>query len=336
MIVGVYQPESCPISVANYSEHIMAQLAQFGVTCLPFDSASNLPHHADLLWDPIPTGGWPPTSLLLNQTRPWVATIHGAASFSLSIFENYETLPLAIYGLLLRRRILHAWQAFYNHYAALLTVSRYAKEEIVHYLGLSAEKVTVAYHGADLAIFQRPTPPRSFSNPFTLFHVSSYQPKKNIQRILQAFYAARRQNPNLRLDLVVPNLPNWKVGDGVTVTREKLSSTAVSERMRMASAFIFPSLHESFGMPLVEAMACGLPIITANTTACSEVSGNSAVQVNPRSVAAIRDAIIALSTQQELYDHLQQNGLERAKSFTWQRSTEIHHQLFSQLVKESR
>ncbi|MES4785747.1 MAG: glycosyltransferase family 1 protein, partial [Nitrospiraceae bacterium] len=87
-----------------------------------------------------------------------------------------------------------------------------------------------------------------------------------------------------------------------------------------ADLFVFPSVYEGFGMPVLEAMACGAPVITSKTTALSEVAGEAAVLVNPEDAEELADAIMRVLEDQTLREALRLKGLERVKQFTWERA----------------
>ena len=89
-----------------------------------------------------------------------------------------------------------------------------------------------------------------------------------------------------------------------------------------ADVFVFPSLHEGFGMPVLEAMACGTPVITSKTTSLPEVAGDAAVLVNPEDAEELGDAIMRVLDDDSLQSQLRARGIERAKQFTWQRAAE--------------
>ncbi len=95
---------------------------------------------------------------------------------------------------------------------------------------------------------------------------------------------------------------------------------------------MFPSLHETFGLPILEAMACGCPVITSDVGACPEVAGDSALFVNPRSVDDITNAMKRLIEDDSLRQLLRQKGLARSQQFTWRKSADEHLKIFEKAV----
>jgi len=102
-----------------------------------------------------------------------------------------------------------------------------------------------------------------------------------------------------------------------------------------ASAFVFPSLRETFGMPILEAMASGCPVISSNSTGCAEVAGDAALLVDPRSITDIAGAMHRLTEDASLRADLRERGLARARQFTWQRSAEEHLKVFEKALREN-
>jgi glycosyltransferase involved in cell wall biosynthesis len=116
------------------------------------------------------------------------------------------------------------------------------------------------------------------------------------------------------------------------VTTSPIDSTQVAKLMQGSGAFIFPSLHESFGMPLAEAMACGIPLITSNNTACREIAGDASVQVDPYGVSAIANAMQELMQKEALRHVLAQRAIDRSVLFSWEKCGQGHLEIFRDIV----
>ena len=119
------------------------------------------------------------------------------------------------------------------------------------------------------------------------------------------------------------------------MSNKPLSQKVLVKYYQDAIGFVFPSLHETFGMPIVEAMASGCPVITSSTTACSEVAGNAALLVDPRSVDEISSAMKKLVMDIGLRQSLAEKGLKRASQFTWKKCAEEHLNVFERALSNA-
>jgi glycosyltransferase involved in cell wall biosynthesis len=123
--------------------------------------------------------------------------------------------------------------------------------------------------------------------------------------------------------------PNIK---GVKIINEKLEIEEIIQLYSNAVALVFPTLHEGFGLPIIEAMACGCPVITSNVTACPEVAGNAALLVNPRNVDEITAAMIKIM-QPEVRATLAPLMAEQVANFEWDKCAVEHQEVFESLIK---
>jgi len=161
--------------------------------------------------------------------------------------------------------------------------------------------------------------------PYLLF-LSTVQPRKNVSRLIAAFEALDAPD----LSLVVAGADGW-LSD--PINRRIASSTHAARIVRLgyvaeehvpalyngAEAFVLPSLYEGFGMGIIEAMACGCPVVTSSASSLPEIAGGAAIIVDPLSVESIRDGI-ALALDPDQRQRLRHAGLRRASQFTWERS----------------
>lgn len=165
---------------------------------------------------------------------------------------------------------------------------------------------------------------------FILF-VGGADPRKNHQTLLKAY--ARRLVKLKAYSLVLVGDSVHRFGnfmdtirayglDGRAVCAGRLSVADLRVLYSHADLFVFPSVYEGFGMPVLEAMACGAPVITSNTTALPEVAGEAAVLVNPEDAEELADAIVRVVEDLTLRDALRAKGFERAKQFTWERAAQ--------------
>ncbi len=268
--------------------------------------------------------------------RPRVVTIHGATVF---LFSGTGVAPPPTPSILRHREHPEAADLY-------LTVSCSAQKEIVEEYGLPADRVVPIYNGVDTAVFspaadkatarQQACARFGIPGPY-LLHVSNYQPKKNGVRIVAAYRRLKEQGFG-QLALVLAGSTGWgyePVAEEITRANDKniirlgqLQGRELAELYRGAEVFLFPSLHESFGLPALESLACGVPAVVSNVFSLPEVVGDAALAVNPESVDEIAGAAAKLLRDAGLYERYRQAGLARARAFGWDASAGGHLEAF--------
>ena len=262
-------------------------------------------------------------------SAPAVVTIH---DMSLSICPRFHPT---------RRVILN--RPFVNLAArrasAIITVSEAAKQDIVRGYGIEASRVHVV-HEAAAPEFRVIHDPRELgrvreryglADRFILY-VGSIEPRKNLPTLIEAF-ARRRIAGDLPHQLALVGPYGW-LSDDIESLIDRLN---VRDAVRftgyvpyedlpaiynLAELFVFPSVYEGFGLPVVEAMACGTPVLTGHVAALSEVAGGAAEEVPDLTVEAIGDAIAALTADRARREELSRRGLQRAAMFSWARAAQ--------------
>ena len=225
----------------------------------------------------------------------------------------------------------------------IIAVSEATKSDLVNLCLVPEQKVTVIYEAASpnfQPVITKEALPilklvgvadRLRISPYFLF-IGNIEPKKNIKRVLEAFQEfALRDQMGFRLVIVgeqawgfaaVKNLIEEMTAAGILIITGYLPRHYLPALLSHARAFLFPSLIEGFGLPILEAMACGCPVITSDLPVISEVCGDGAVQVNPTSVFAISEAIAQLANDQEMCQQLRQKGFARNQLFSWKKCAE--------------
>jgi len=316
------------ISVRNYIDNVVRELQALGVEVYPFGFYDPLPENADVYWDPRLTGARPPTEKFKRTSKPCVATVHGIAELSLPPWEFYKTVKYAVKTLAQISMNIYRWRKWRGYCATIITVSVYDKRNIERRLFLRGENIVPIHHGVDHSLF---TPGEAKKEPYFL-HVSAYQPGKNVNRIIAA-YRRLPEAGKPQLILVVPGYSRNVELPGLSIQRHSMTHNDLVPLYQKAMGFVFPSLHEGFGMPILEAMACGCPVITSNVSACPEVAGDAALLVNPRSVDEIANAMRRLVEEPALRQSLREKGIARAAQFTWEKSAKEHLQVFEEAVR---
>jgi glycosyltransferase involved in cell wall biosynthesis len=221
----------------------------------------------------------------------------------------------------------------------MFTVTECARDDIVRHLHIPLERLNVIYPGVrsifrvsrDLAAFERVRQRYGLPEKFILF-VGTLEPRKNLRRLLQALRVLRIERgfePSLAIvgrkgwlfDSIFSELMDGSLEKSVIVTGYVPDSDLVV-LYNMARLLVFPSLYEGFGLPCIEAMACGCPLVTSNRGALREVGGDCAVYADPEDVNAIAQAVWEASENQPLRKHLIDRGLRRVGAFSWDRHAE--------------
>jgi glycosyltransferase involved in cell wall biosynthesis len=202
----------------------------------------------------------------------------------------------------------------------VLTVSEYSRQRIVTWAGIDPDRVINVGNGVDERYCVDVTPYQP-GFPY-LLNVGNRKAHKNEVRVLEAF-ARANIDPAIHLiftghanDALLALSRRLGVEDRV-VFAGRVAEAELPQLYRGALMLVFPSLYEGFGLPVIEAMACGAPVLTANTTSLPEVAGNAALLVDPLSVEQIAAGVERLCVDDVLRDALRQKGLKRAAQFSW-------------------
>ena len=266
--------------------------------------------------------------LSLFSKVPQVGTIHDIN------FEHYpKDLPL-----IARRYLRHFFPKFAKKAAHILTVSTYSKKDIVKTYSISPDKITAIWNGANPSfqpISENDKPEirkhHSVGKPYFLF-VGSLHPRKNLNRLMQAYELLLKDSPGTENDLLIVGTALWKEENVDTwVSKETLERIhfkghvpleTLTKIVGAADVFVYVPYFEGFGIPLVEAMQSGVPVISGNLTSLPEVAGDAALFCDPLSVEDIADKLMLISQNTVLKTQLSQKGLERSKQFSWDKAAE--------------
>jgi glycosyltransferase involved in cell wall biosynthesis len=221
--------------------------------------------------------------------------------------------------------------------ARVIAVSEATKSDLVDMMGVDQSRIVVTPLGVDerflpatgeeIARFKQE---QKIDRPYVL-SVGTLEPRKNLPALLEAFGCLTGEIPH---DLVLIGAEGWLTEE----IHRTLRTPALARRVRLigfvedgdlpawysaADCFAFPSLYEGFGLPVLEAMACGAPVVTSNVSSLPEVAGDAAVLVDPRDVGAIADGITRVVCDRSLADALRRKGLERAGGYRWDRTAAL-------------
>ena len=233
-----------------------------------------------------------------------------------------------------RRANLRSW-VYYRYIlrmgatraTSVIAVSRNTRNDIVRLWGLASERVEVIYEAASPVFDGRlANPSRAEENYFLA--VGTVEPNKNFARLLEAYGAARSRLPD-DTNLVVVGQPGWQY-NGVLRSAHELGLNGsvrfigyvpdadLADLYSGALAFVYPSLYEGFGLPPLEAMACGAPVIASRASSLPEVVGEAGLLVDPLDVEDIAAAMVRVASDPALREAMRGAGRARARQFSWQ------------------
>jgi len=217
---------------------------------------------------------------------------------------------------------------------AIIAVSEFTRQQVITLLGVDAARVHVVHHG----IRELPAKVDSVARQPVILNVGAIQKRKNIARLVEAFEDV---DANWRLVLagangygaeeILARIARSPARDRIQVTGY-VTPRELGEWYARASIFAFPSLDEGFGMPVLEAMAAGVPVVTADRSALPEVAGNAALLVNPDDTVALRNALREVIRNGELQRELTGRGIERSRTFTWNKAVRETWQVYRKLL----
>lgn len=234
-----------------------------------------------------------------------------------------------------------------------ICVSEATKNDLCEATGISPERVSVVHLAASKEVFYRETNQLKISNTLKkynisadskhLLSVSTLEPRKNIERTIRAFLKLIQQEHIHDLNLVLVGTKGWQF-DGIF--EEIKSNPALKERIittgfvadedlaalySSAIGFVYPSLYEGFGLPPLEAMQCGTPVISSKKSSIPEVVGDAGILVEPTDETAISAAMLEFYKNDNLRDELSKKALLQAAKFSWERFTDEHIKIYQQV-----
>lgn len=206
----------------------------------------------------------------------------------------------------------------------IFTISLASKNDIIKEYKLPEDRVVVTYPGLKLLSAK----PKMTKGNYILF-VGTLQPRKNIVKLIEAFSKLKTNHPDL--DLLIVGKKGWlfedilkapkkfNVSDSVKF-KDFVSDLELVSLYKNAQCFVLPSLYEGFGLPVLEAMKYGCPVITSNVSSLPEAGGNAALYVNPEDVSDIKEKMEKILSDKKLRDEMIKKGYEHVKKFSWEKT----------------
>jgi len=291
-------------------------------------------------WDPLPSNAG--RRLLWENRAPSADLFHGlnqrinAARHrrTVTTFHDLFVISGDYSTREFRERFAAQARAAAERSDLIITVSAFTARQVEQFLRVDPSKIRVIHHGA------RPAPSSSaaISREPIVLNVGAIQRRKNIVRLVEAF---EHLGPEWKLVLA------GSFGFDSEAARKRMersprkqdiqmlgyvTDSQLEDLYRRASILAFPSLDEGFGMPVLDAMARGVPVLTSNVSAMPEVARDAALLVDPTDVHSIADGLCRLATNSDLRDTLIRAGIARAKEFTWEKSVEATWRVYQELL----
>ena len=262
--------------------------------------------------------------------------------------RNRQNQKLSRYQDLGRTYRRHVVPRITKHCSKIITVSNFEKKNILNHFHLDAKKIVMLYNSYDEAFSIQSNWQRDISKHiensgyFLILGNTDY--RKNTDRMIIA-YANYLKRSEIKRKLLVTSLSKEYINcilaeNDIDSIKEQIILTDylpfadLPSIYHHAFCFLFASLREGFGIPILESMACGTPVITSNTSSMPEVAGPDAILVNPESSDEITEMMLRLETDQDFYEQQRQIGLERAKLFSWRKTAKNLLKLYQEVYNE--
>ncbi len=301
---------------------------------------------------------WLPVRVRRRLRIPYKLLFNTKSSSSVSIFFNYE-VPCGVSGKKIaviydmayktcpetvskdtRLWLENIMEETCQRADMIVTISQFSKQEIVKYMQVDPQKIRIVPCGVDLNVYKpnyKQTEITAVREKYRvpekyLLYVGTLEPRKNIEHMIEA-YAQLLNELEFPPALVIGGKRGWMyeqifakvneygIQDHVVFTGY-LDEGDVPLLMKAAEAFVFPSLYEGFGMPPLEAMACGVPVICSNRSSLPEVVGQAGLLVNPLSVRELMESMKRVILDKRLRETLSRRGVEQAQKYTWNAAAE--------------
>ncbi|HDZ00216.1 MAG TPA: glycosyltransferase family 1 protein [Nitrospirae bacterium] len=283
-----------------------------------------IPKDTTLLWSPH-------FNIPLLYTGKLVVTIHDM--FHIAMPEFIKGLHKKLYSKGMFTAVCHKADA-------ILCVSKFTKAELTRLMNVDNLIIHTIYNGVNRKWSSTEKKTRPYIKPY-IFFVGNVKPHKNIVRLIDAFQRILNKTPH---DLViVGKRDEFITGDKEAFIRASklgeriyfagyIDDDTLKSYYSYADALVFPSLYEGFGMPPIEAMACGCPVIASNAASLPEICGDAAYYVDPYDVESIAEGMHKVLTDDNLRQNLIKKGRERARLFSWEKSADEYIKVFDEVL----
>lgn len=283
-------------------------------------------YRADIYWQP----NFIPNSKI--KAKSIISSVH---DFSFILYKDYHP----------KERIEYFEKNFYSSVKKsdiIITGSEFTKEEIIKELNFNPKNIRVIYHGVDNSVFKKYESVKTDLNLPKKFilSVGSIEPRKNLIGLLKAYNLLAKEIKE-EYHLVIVGFKGWNNSEIMQLINKNskyihylgyISDKELAMVYNLASLFVYPSFYEGFGLPVAEAMACGVPVLTSNVSSLPEVGADAVLYCNPKDAENIKVQIETILSGKELQKILSNKGIIRATMFSWDNSATEHINVFKELL----
>jgi glycosyltransferase involved in cell wall biosynthesis len=307
--------------------YLLKKIARQGILV----SSNLLRKQCDLYWEPNIV----PIKYINNKHL--VTTVH---DFSFQVYPDWHPKETREYFK------KHFWSNI-SKSERIITASHFTKNEICGFLRFDASRIHVIHHGVDHDNFKvyENDAMQTFRNVYNLpkkfiLFVGSIEPRKNLKNALLA-YNALPDAFKLEYKFILAGFSGWKNTEVMEIIRKEsgniiylgyLSEQELAYLYNLASVFLYSSFYEGFGLPPLEAMACGAPVIVSRVSSMPEICGDAAYYVDPMEMNSISEGIYAVATDENIKNILRKKGFHQAERYNWNKSAQEHLAIFREVL----
>lgn len=268
---------------------------------------------------PTPTGPF----WIKPKNKKLVVTVHDITPL---IFSKHHNFKRKIYYQVIVKKLLHQANK-------IISISETTKKDLIKFYKIPESKIKVIYHGVSIKHTSKPIPKKYKIDSEYILYVGTVEPRKNLIRLIEAYNKIKPKEK-----LVIVGASGWKNKDIYKKQNKNIIFTGyipdedLNKFYSNAKIFIYPSLYEGFGLPILEAMACKTPVITSNTSSMPEVGGDAVIYVNPTNTNDIANKLKELLNNKPLQKQLSEKGYKRSKQFTWDKTAKETIEIYRKLL----
>jgi len=275
-----------------------------------------------------------------------IITVHDVSSFIFRKKEPayYKRRVLSHYEIWFRYKIV--FKKILSNTDAIISVSNHTKKDLVKYFGIPPDKIYVVYQGIDTSIFKpykrrkvKKVKQKYFEdNPTIVLGIDSDKTIDNVEVLIQAFLKVKSRIGDVKLMLIgTPNPAHLSLAKKLGLEKDILFTGYLPDEelplvYNLADVFVHLSLYEGFGLPPLEAMGCGIPVIASNMSSIPEVVGEAGILVDPRKPEDVSKKIIQVLEDSDLRRELVEKGLKRSREFTWENTVKSTVQVYEKIL----